>query len=131
MTSEKFTQQFQVPASAIDERGHVNNLVYLQWCLDIAEAHWKSKTSEALREKYVWYVLSHNIQYRASAFEKEELRIETWVTETEGVKSKRHYRITRTTDNKTLVEAETLWCFLDAKSLRPTKIPEEILTLFV
>jgi acyl-CoA thioester hydrolase len=131
LISEVFTKELVVPATAIDQRGHVNNLVYLQWCLDIAEAHWTSKTTAEMREKYIWYVLNHQIDYRASAFEGEKLQIETWVNTSTGVKSERHYKITRIKDNKLLVEAKTLWCLLDGKSLRPIKIPSEITNLFV
>ena len=131
MTSEIYTQAISVPASAIDVRGHVNNLIYLQWCLDAAEAHWISKTTKSIREKYVWYVINHNISYRASAFEGEELELQTWVAINKGVRSERHYKIIRLTDNKTLVEGQTVWCLLDGKTLRPTKISDEISNLFV
>ena len=117
-------------ASAIDVRGHVNNLKYLEWCLEAAEAHWERNTSPEIRERYVWYVLHHSVDYRASAFEGEQLEARTWVFSAEGVKSERHYRIIRTQDNKTLVEAKTIWCLLDAKSQRPTKITDEIRNLF-
>jgi acyl-CoA thioester hydrolase len=126
-----FTRRITVPASSIDARGHVNNLAYLQWCVDAAEAHWVSRTSETVREKCVWYVINHNITYRASAFEDEELELQTWIAINKGVRSERHYRITRLIDNKTLVEGQTIWCLLDGKTLRPTKIPDEISNLFV
>ena len=130
MTPDIFTKQLTVPASSIDDRGHVNNLVYLQWCIDAAEAHWVSKTSQAIREKCVWYVVNHNISYLASAFENELLELKTWVEKSKGVKSERHYKITRLMDQKILVEGQTLWCLLDGKTLRPMRIPDEISTLF-
>lgn len=130
MTSEVFTQQFTVPASAIDVRGHVNNLKYLRWCLEAAEAHWERNAPPEIRERYVWYVLHHSVDYKAAAFEGEQLEAQTWVFSAEGVKSERHYRIFRTKDNKTLVEAKTIWCLLDAKSQRPAKITDEIRNLF-
>ena len=130
MTSEVYTHQFTVPSSAIDTRKHVNNLAYLQWCMDAAEAHWKQKATAAMTEQFVWYVLSHFIEYKAAAFEGELLEVQTWVTETKGVKSTRRFKIFRIKDQQTLAEAQTLWCMLNAKTLRPTKIPEEICTLF-
>lgn len=130
MTSEKYSQQFTIPSSAIDERNHVNNLIYLQWCVEAAEAHWKAKTVKALQTTYVWYVLSHHIEYKAAAFEGEQIEVTTWVTAAEGVKSERNYSITRLKDTKVLVEASSVWCLLNAKTLRPTKITDEIRTLF-
>ena len=130
MKSEIFKHRFIVPASAIDGLNHVNNVTYLQWCLDAAEAHWISKTSEAQREQNVWVVLNHFISYKNPSFLGEELETQTWIDNYEGVKSERHYKIIRPTDGKTIVEATTLWCFLDAKTFRPTKITEEIARLF-
>ncbi len=130
MTSEKYTKQFIVPSEAIDAMNHVNNIAYLQWCIDIAEVHWLSKTSEAQRKKYLWVVLNHFISYKAPAFEGDELEIVTWIDKNEGVKSERHYKISRLKDNKTIVEAQTLWCLLDGKTMRPMVIPEEISMIF-
>ena len=131
MISEIFTLEFTVSKTAIDQRNHVNNVAYLQWCMDAAEAHWLEKATAEIQSNYVWYVLKHEISYRAPAFENEVLAVETWVGTADGVKSERHYKITRIADQKLLVEAKTLWCFLDSKTLRPTKITEEIRTLFL
>lgn len=130
MSPQLFKHQITVNASAIDVRNHVNNLMYLQWCLDAAEGHWHAKATTAMQSHYVWYVLNHTIDYRASAFLGEQLEVHTWVTFAEGVKSERRYEIYRLDDQKLLVEAKTLWCLLDAKTVRPTKISEEIRTLF-
>jgi len=119
-----------VPSSAIDERNHVNNLAYLQWCLEAAEQHWKRNATPEMLQAYVWYVLRHEINYKASAFEGDILKVETWVVHSEGVKSTRNYRITRPSDNKLIVEASTNWCLLNASTLRPAKIPSEIVILF-
>jgi len=131
LISEVYIHQFTVPASSIDIRNHVNNLAYLQWCLEAAENHWNRNASEEIKKNFVWYVLHHAIDYKAAAFEGEKLQVETWVASSEGVRSERHYKIFRIKDKKTLIEAKTLWCLLDAKTLRPTKIPEEIRTLFL
>jgi len=127
---EIFSHRFKVPASAIDAREHVNNLTYLEWCLDAAEKHWISKANEDIRSKYIWYVLKHTINYKAPSFLGEELEIETWVTSAKGVKSERNYRIFRVKDDKTLIEAQTEWCLLDSKTQRPIRITDEIRTLF-
>jgi len=127
---EKFKQRIIVPTSAIDALNHVNNVTYIQWCLDAAEAHWIAKTDLSLRQKYVWVVLEHSISYKAPSFLGEELEIETWIHSYKGVRSERHYRIIRPADGKIIVEAKTNWCFLDAETHRPIKIPENIAELF-
>jgi acyl-CoA thioester hydrolase len=130
LNPEIYSLRITVPASAIDERNHVNNLTYLQWCVDAAQDHWERNASEALRKKYVWFVLRHEIDYKNPSFEGEALQIDTWVATAEGVRSKRCYRIFRITDKKLLVEASTDWCLLAADTLKPTNITEEIRTLF-
>jgi acyl-CoA thioester hydrolase len=125
-----FKQKLTVPQSAIDALNHVNNVTYLQWCLDTAEAHWLAKTDENMREQYVWVVLNHYISYKNPSFLGEELETQTWIDNHEGLKCERHYKIIRIKDGKTIVEAQTLWCLLDAKTFRPTKITEEIAALF-
>ncbi len=125
-----YSEIFTVPSSAIDERNHVNNLTYLQWCLDAAEKHWNKFAPSEFQENYVWFVLNHSIDYKAASFEGEELKLITWVDKNEGVKSERHYKIIRIKDSKTLIEAKTVWCLLNAKNQRPTKITDEIKSLF-
>lgn len=125
-----YTKIITVPSSAIDERDHVNNLTYLQWCLDAAENHWNDFAPKKMQEDYVWYVINHTINYKAASFVGEELELSTWIEKNEGVKSERHYKIVRIKDQKTIVEAKTTWCLLNGKTLRPTKITEEISILF-
>ena len=130
MSAQIFQKELTVTASAIDVRNHVNNLQYLQWCLDAAEAHWERNATQSMLKDYVWYVLKHEISYKASAFIDETLRISTWVTYSKGVRSERHYKIERITDGVELVTASTLWCLLDAHTLKPTPVTEEIRNLF-
>lgn len=130
MKSQIFTQLIEVPASAIDNLNHVNNVVYLQWCLDAAEAHWMNKTTPEIRAKNVWVVLNHSISYLNPSFLGEKLQIQTWIESYKGAKSVRKYKIIRPADNQVIIKAESLWCFLDAKSFRPTKITEAVSSLF-
>lgn len=131
MNEKKFIQRFIVPSSAIDGLGHVNNVIYLQWCLEAAEAHWITKTDQELRERFVWVVLNHTISYKNASFVGEELEVQTWIESHKGVRSERRYQIIRIADGKTIVEAKTLWCLLDGTSRRPIKIPDEIANLFL
>lgn len=130
MKSEVYTKEFVVPASAIDDLHHVNNLVYLNWCLEAAEEHWLTNTTPKIREAYVWVVMNHSINYRNPSFQGDHLVVETRISSYSGARSEREYRIFRPKDGKTIVDAKSLWCFLDAKTHKPTLIPEEISSLF-
>ena len=100
MTPDRFIHRITVPDSAIDDLEHVNNIVYLQWCLDAAESHWVSLTDEHLRERNIWVVLDHSISYKSPAYKGEEIEVHTWVAMNKGVRSERQYRIIRSKDQQ-------------------------------
>lgn len=122
-----FQTEITVPASAIDNLKHVNNVVYLQWIQDVAEQHWNESTDSALREKLAWVVVNHFIEYKAPAFENDILILKTWVEKYSGVTSERHTEILRKGDDKLLVKAKTLWCLLDKSTGKPMRITEALI----
>ena len=130
MKLEVFEYQITVSKLAIDDMNHANNVMYLQWVQDVAKKHWESKTSEALRDKYAWVVLNHYIEYKSPAYENDILALQTWIEHYQGAKSERHTRIINESNQKVLVTAKTSWCFLSKETLKPTRITEEISTLF-
>ncbi|MDQ3536428.1 MAG: acyl-CoA thioesterase [Bacteroidota bacterium] len=113
----------------IDELHHVNNLVYLKWVLEAAQSHWLSLTDEALRAKYQWVVLRHEIDYLKPALLNDQLKIITWVEWHKGVKSMRQVTILK--NNQVIVEARTIWCLLDARTLKPRRIEKDISELYL
>ncbi len=131
MRSNIFEYHFTVPKSAIDDMDHVNNVVYLQWVQDVAKRHWESKTDDQIRNTYVWVVLNHFIEYHNPAFENDKITLQTWIDHHKGVKSERHTKIISTITKKVLVTAKTTWCLLHKETLRPTRITDEISTLFL
>ena len=126
-----FSEIITIPASAIDQNGHVNNLTYLQWCIDVAEKHWLQTAPEAITKTHNWVVLNHYIEYHNPSFKDEKIKVETWVTSAEGVKSERKYTINRVEDGEIIVTAKTTWCFVDIAQQKPARITEEIRTLFI
>jgi len=122
-----FAHTLQVTAADIDEMGHVNNVVYVRWAQEVAAAHWHAIASADLKAKYAWVVLRHEIDYKNPAFLRDEVIGYTWVGDHHGARFDRF--VTIKTQGKIAIEAKTTWCLLDAKSLRPTRIPPEILTL--
>lgn len=111
----------------LDEMNHVNNVVYLQWVQDVAEAHWKTNATEEMLQSFVWVALRHEIDYKSPGFLSDELTLKTWVERFEGVKSLRKVQIIREKDNKVLAEALSTWCMLDAETGRPLRIGEELM----
>ncbi len=118
----------------LDEMEHVNNLVYLKWCLNAAGAHSKQVGWPSLRYHstgFGFVVRAHKIKYKVPALLGDEIIVKTWVANMEKVSSDRRYQILRTADGKRLAEAETTWVFVNLKTLELAKIPLEVRQAFV
>ncbi len=122
---------FSVSEEAIDENGHVNNVVYLRWLLDAAEAHAIAVGGDKATSEIgaTWFIRAHRIDYLRPAFLDNQLTIQTWVASVRRVQSTRKYKILR--GDETVVEAETDWVLVDARTGRPQKIPQSIMDCFV
>ena len=129
--SSIYTKTITIPSSAIDENGHVNNVVYVQWMQDIAVEHYASIGGiEAQGADATWVVRQHSVEYLLPAFEGEEIEIRTWVEDLRKVRSLRKYEFVRKNDGKTLVKGETDWVFIETKTGRPKAIPVEVGKIF-
>ena len=126
---EAFKHTIQVKSEDIDELGHVNNVIYVRYVQEVAAAHWDSIASRELMDRYSWVVLRHEIDYKAPAFLNEEITGTTWVGEHNGARFERFVKLTRNSDQKVIAEAKTIWCMLDAKSMRPVRIGEDVLEI--
>lgn len=124
MEVNKFEVKKVIIATDLDELNHVNNVTYVQWIQDIAQLHWKELTKSLAEDNCVWVVIKHEIEYVRQAILGDEVTIQTWVGETKGVKSVRHVAFYK--GSELLVNAITTWCLLDSKTLRPTRISEEL-----
>ncbi len=134
MNQEKrisYSHKIRVVESDLDALNHVNNVVYLQWVNDISEEHWNLLADEELRKKYFWVVLRHEIDYLSQAVLGDQIKVVTWVGASKGVRSVRHVEmfIEDGDENKPLIRASSTWCLIDAKTLRPTRIREDVLDL--
>lgn len=118
---------FRVQKKDLDALNHVNNVVYLQWINDISQQHWNLLADEDLRQKYFWVVLRHEIDYLSQAVLGDEIRMVTWVGESKGVRSVRHVHMFL--GDKPLTRASSTWCLVDAATLRPTRIKDDILRI--
>jgi len=126
-----YRHRFTVPASAVDQNGHVNNVVYIQWMQDVATLHFNAVGGTAAMQKAgaTWVVRSHNIEYLLPLFAGEDVTVLTWVVNFRRVRSVRRYRFLRASDDVLLARGETDWVFVDTASGRPCKIPGEIIGL--
>ena len=129
--SPTYSKTITIPASVIDENGHVNNVAYVQWMQDIAVEHYASIGGiEAQGADATWVVREHKVEYLLPAFAGEEIEIRTWVENARRVRSLRKYEFVRRSDGRILVKGETDWVFVDAKSGVPLSIPANVTAVF-
>lgn len=125
-----YTKTITIPSAAIDENGHVNNVVYVQWMQDIAVEHYASAGGvTAQGENATWVVREHKVEYLQPAFAGQEIEIRTWVEDARRVRSLRKYEFVRKADGAVLVRGETDWVFVDTRSGRPLPIPQAVIEL--
>ena len=123
--SKFFIETLKVREEHLDSLRHVNNEVYLQWVNDIAKSHWAYLTSGKFDQRYFWVIRRHEIDYLRQALLNDELKIVTWVGETDGVWSVRHVQIKR--GEELLVDVKTTWILIDKVNNRPVRISAEVL----
>lgn len=123
-----YKHDITVTADMVDANGHVNNVAYIQWMQDAAvhHAHASGCTQASLSLGATWVVRTHHVDYLRPSFAGDSITVVTWVANFRKVLSLRKYRIIRAGDEVVVAEAETTWVFVDAKSGRPRKIPDEI-----
>ncbi len=123
-----FQYSFKVKREDIDELNHVNNIVYLQWVQEVSYLHWEALASSSIKETCVWMTLRHEIDYKNQAFLDDMITVYTWIDESYGVKSTRIVHIY--SEDTLLTTSKTTFCLLDATTLKPKRISDDILKLF-
>lgn len=126
----KFTKTFEAEPVHIDELGHVNNSVWVQWIQDMATAHWEHAADSAHQEAFFWVVIRHEIDYRGNIAEGESAFGTTWIDgPPKGAKSIRAVEFTDVA-GKPLVSARTTWAMLDRATGRLARVRPEVLEPF-
>lgn len=123
----------------IDELGHVNNVAWLHRVIALAQAHSVSvglAFDDYVRIGGFLVVRRHVLDYLQSARPGEVLVEQTWLSRIHGARVIRHSRFWREpapTGDAPLelaLEATTDWAWVEAGSLRPRRLPPELLQRF-
>lgn len=126
-----FEAHFTAAPEDIDQLGHVNNAVWVQWIQEVAVAHWQAVARPQDRQAYFWVVVRHEIDYLRAAHEGDQVTARTWVGEApRGARFDRFVEFTGA-DGKLCVRARTVWAMLDRASGRPLRVPAEVVAPFV
>lgn len=120
-----FRRDRTVAARDIDLLGHVNNVVWVRYVVELAAAHADALGVgfEATRELGgIWIVRRHDVLYHANVSGGSTIRESTWVSSLRGALSLRHARF-ESEAGVLLVEADTEWAYVDATTLKPRRVP--------
>ena len=125
-----FELPLEVKPEHIDENGHVNNVVYVGWLQGVGTAHWNARFDEATRTKWSWVALRHEIDYlRGIEPDATGVVARTWVGDPQGPRFNRYVRI-EDAEGRLYAQGLSEWCLVDAQTLRPARIPAEMLGPF-
>jgi acyl-CoA thioester hydrolase len=131
VTRPVFERRFTAAPEHIDELGHVNNAVWVQWIQEVAVAHWRSVADPSHDAAYFWVVVRQEIDYLRAAVAGDGLTARTWVGEApKGARFDRFVEFING-DGKTAVRARTHWAIIDKASGRPIRVPAEVVAPFM
>ncbi len=126
-----FELTFTAAPEHIDELGHVNNAVWVQWIQEVATTHWRAVAAPEHVAAYIWVVIRHEIDYLRAAGPGETVTARTWVPEPpRGARFDRHIEFTGA-DGKVRVRARTTWAIIDKATGRPLRVPAEVAKPFL
>jgi acyl-CoA thioester hydrolase len=122
----RFSMTITAGPDDIDELGHVNNAVWVQWIQTVAVAHWYAAALPEHRDAYIWVVTRHEIDYRGNVKAGESVVGETWVPDPpRGARFDRHMRFVGA-DGKVKVEAVSTWAMIERATGRPMRVTMDI-----
>ena len=131
MTRAVFEMTLTAGSGHIDELGHVNNAVWVQWIQQVAVAHWDSVADAAHKDAYYWVVVRHEIDYLRAALEGDRITARTWVGDApQGARFDRHMEFMGR-DGKACVRARTQWAIIDKALGRPIRVPPQVVAPFM
>jgi acyl-CoA thioester hydrolase len=129
--SSSYTTQFIAGAEHIDQLGHVNNAVWVQWMEQVATEHWTRDAAPEHLDAYIWVVTRHEIDYRGNVQQGETVTVRTWIAEPpRGARFDRHMEFTGS-DGKVRVSAKSTWAIIDRETGRILRVPAEVAARFL
>jgi acyl-CoA thioester hydrolase len=125
----RFTMRWPVRTYEVDENGHVNNAVYVQWAEYLSAQHaeacgWGREWS--IEQGGAWLVRRHEVVYHVPARRDDELELTVEVLRLGGVRGVRHTEVRRATDAALLAEVQSEWVWVRLRDGRPGRVPPEI-----
>ena len=131
MSNPAFELTLTAGPEHIDELGHVNNAVWVQWVQQVAVAHWEAVAHPAHKASHYWVVVRHEIDYLRAAHESDRITARTWVGDApQGARFDRFVEFTGP-DGRVCVRCKTQWAIIDKTLGRPIRVPPEVVAPFI
>jgi len=126
-----FTRIFTAQPDDIDELGHVNNAVWVQWIQDMATSHWQAVAAPEHIAAYFWVVTRHEIDYRGNVGPGQSVTANTWIeSEPKGAHFDRRVDFVDAA-GKVIVRANTTWAMIDKATGRLVRVRPEVSAPFM
>lgn len=128
--TNRFALSFTARPEHIDELGHVNNTVWVDWIQQIATSHWGAVASPEHQAHYFWVVTRHEIDYRGNIGPGETVTAETFIPGAPtGARFDRRVDF-RNAAGKVIVSANTTWAMLERASGRLMRVRDDVTAPF-
>jgi acyl-CoA thioester hydrolase len=127
------TLRFRVRSYELDENGHVNNAVYVQWAEYLTAEHAESAgfgRDWTVAHGGAWVVRRHEVTYHLPAVRGDEILATVRVQALAGVRGVRHTWLRRATDDVLLAEVRSEWVWVRLSDGRPARVPAELIELY-
>lgn len=112
----------------IGAMGHVDNARHLVWVQAAVIDHWRCFAPPEAVEHYVWVALYHEIVFRQPVFPDDRIVASVVLHRVRRESAFYETSIRRGADVVTHVNSR--WCCLDAQTLRPARLDNEIVDRF-
>ncbi len=122
--------RFRVRSYELDENGHVNNAVYVQWAEDLTADHAEARgfgRAWTLERGGAWLVRRHEVTYHLPAVRGDEIEATVRVLALAGVRGMRHNTVSRAVDGVLLAEVRSEWVWVRTADGRPARVPAELM----
>ncbi len=125
-----FMASFDPHPDDFDELGHVNNAVYLRWAQEIAVRHWAAAASAGMRQRWLWVVLRHEIDYRDPVLPGDLVEARTWLGLADGARYDRFVDLRKPGAVRPAAAVKSTWVMIDAATRKPRRVGAEIVAAF-
>lgn len=124
-----YRARWRVRSYEIDQNGHVNNAVYLNYAEALTVEHAEEAgLGRAWMEAHggAWVLRRHEIDYRRPAVLGDELDLTVQVELVRGVRGVRRTTIVRVADGALVAEVRSEWVWVRRSDGRPVRVPQEL-----